>query len=385
MTAGLAAAEVQAFRQRFAGGVILPGDAAYDEARQVWNALHDRYPAIVVRPMANADVVTAIRFAREQALPLVVRGGAHSAPGHSTCDDGLVLDLRHLNRVEVDPATRRARVGGGALLAQLDAAAQEHGLVCPIGVIGHTGVGGLTLGGGMGRLMRRFGLTIDNLRAVELVTAAGDLVHASATEHPDLFWGIRGAGTQFGAVTEFEFELQPFDGDLVRGIRMWHARHAPEVWDAFARHAVDGSDDLGMTFGLARGVPEDDYPEAIAGKPIVYLAFGHCDPANAERDLGSLQELPEPAFQTLGPVRYVDIQTANDEATPFGKRSYLDSQFSHGLTAPVLSRLADHVAEAPGEAGFGVSMFGGAVARVDDDATAFPSRTTLFDMSADAG
>src|SRR6476469_8269298 len=196
-------------RRALSGEVILPSDSAYDQARRVWNGMVDRHPSVVVRPRDAADVATAVRLARDADLPLAIRGGGHSLPGLSTCDDGLVIDLSLMRGVTVDPTARTARVDGGALLAQLDEAAQKHGLACPVGVVSHTGVAGLTLGGGVGRLQRRHGLTIDHLVAVELVTADGRTVRASREEHPDLFWGLRGAGWNFGIATAFEFGLVP--------------------------------------------------------------------------------------------------------------------------------------------------------------------------------
>jgi len=378
-------APLDAFRRVFAGDVIEPHDDRYDSARRVWNAAIDRRPALIVRPTSVPDVVAAIRFARDSGLTFVIRGGGHTATSSSTCDGGVVIDLGRLDRVTVDPATRRATVAGGAQLKALDTAAQAYGLVCPIGVIGHTGVGGLTLGGGMGRLMRRFGLTIDNLRGVELVTAAGDVIRASEDEHPELFWGIRGAGTQFGAVTEFEFELRPFSGTMTRGVRFFEGHQAPDVWATF-RRLLDTAPELGASFGLGRAVPEADYPEALAGKPMAFIAYGHSgDPADVDRDLAAFESGPKPALAIGGPAKYLDLQSMNDEAMAWGKRSFLDSLFADDLPAAVLERLVEHVADAPGEAGLGVSAFGGAVGRIDDDATAFPSRTIPFDVSADAG
>ena len=228
---GLTDDQSRRLRAAFAGEIVTPGDGDYDEARRLWNAMHDRRPAVIVRPSTPAEVASAIRFAREHDLPLAVRAGGHSPAGHSSCDGGLVIDLSRMRGVTVDPVRRTARANGGALLGELDVAAQAHGLVCPIGVIGHTGVAGLTLGGGVGRLQRQFGLTIDNLRAVELVTADGRLVRASENEEPELFWGMRGAGWNFGIVTAFEFGLHPFGPDLHRGVRVYPATDAHEVWD----------------------------------------------------------------------------------------------------------------------------------------------------------
>jgi FAD/FMN-containing dehydrogenase len=327
----------------------------------------------------------AVQHARDRGVEFVVRGGGHGS-GNATCDDGIVIDLRHLSQVDVDPATRMARVGGGALLSQLDAAGQAHGLVCPIGVIGHTGIGGLGLGGGMGRLQRHFGLTIDHIRAIELVTADGRVVRASAAEEPELFWGLRGAGTQFGVVTTIELELEPFDGRLGRSVRMWDARHAADIWSIVDRWSTTAPDAFAITFGLGRAVPEADYPDAIAGRPIVFVGFNHSgDRSAVEAGAAALAGAPKPAVEMGGPIDYLQIQTMNDDAMGYGHRSGIDDLFSNGLSPEVLERLVAHVANAPGDAGIGVSVFGGAIARVPDDATAWPTRTARFEVSADSG
>src|SRR3954471_9221333 len=206
------AQQVATLRETFAGDIITPDDPRYDKGRRVWNGMVDRRPALIVRPSNAAEVATAIRFGRDNDLQIAVRGGGHSLPGLSTCDDGIVIDLSNMRGVTVDAGNRTARTNGGAHLSELDTAAVAAGLVCPVGVVSHTGVAGLTLGGGMGRLQRRFGLTIDSLLAVELVAAAGRVVRASEAENPELFWGIRGAGANFGIVTCFEFHLHPFEG-----------------------------------------------------------------------------------------------------------------------------------------------------------------------------
>jgi FAD/FMN-containing dehydrogenase len=217
-------------RKAFRGEVIPPEHPAYDQARRVWNGMIDRHPALVMRPRDAADVATAVRFSRDLGLDLAIRGGGHSLPGLSTCDDGLVIDLSLMRGVSVDPAARTARASGGALLRELDEAAQAHGLVCPVGVIGHTGVAGLTLGGGMGRLQRQFGLTVDNLRAVELVTADGRHIRVSADEHADLFWALRGAGANFGVATAFEFNLHQMAESMTRIAFTYPAEQAADLW-----------------------------------------------------------------------------------------------------------------------------------------------------------
>jgi FAD/FMN-containing dehydrogenase len=217
LTAGPDASALSTFREGFDGQIVLPEDEAYDAARAVWNGMIDRRPAIVVRPTGVADVLAALRFAREQGLQIAVRSGGHSIPGFSTCDGGIVIDLSSMRGVRVDPERRVARVNGGALLGDLDHEAQAFGLACPVGVVAHTGVAGLTLGGGMGRLQRKYGLTLDNLLSVDVVTPDGRLVHASEDENPELFWGMRGAGPNFGIVTSFEFRLHPVGPTITHG------------------------------------------------------------------------------------------------------------------------------------------------------------------------
>src|SRR5947207_2482044 len=238
-------------RDDFRGQLILPGDAGYDRSRAVWNAVADRHPAIVPRCTRVEDVVAAVRFARASGLVIAVRGGGHSVAGFSTCDGGIVIDLSGMREVRVDPTKRTARVEGGALLEQLDKAAQEYGLACPVGVVGHTGVAGLTLGGGMGRLERKHGYTIDNLISVDLVTADGDVRHVSEEDDPELFWGLRGAGANFGIATMFDFRLHPIGPNVTTAavvFRIERAREAAALYRALSRSAPAH---MHLGFGLA--------------------------------------------------------------------------------------------------------------------------------------
>ena len=287
--------------------------------------------------------------------------------------------------VTVDAEARTARANGGALLGELDVAGQAHGLVCPIGVIGHTGVAGLTLGGGVGRLQRHFGLTIDNLRAVELVTADGRVVRASETEEPELFWGIRGAGWNFGVVTVFEFGLHPFGPDLNRGVRIYPASVAREVFEVFRDYAATAPDTVSTIFGINRAEPVDDYPEAVAGQPIVVVAFNHSGRADAvEADTAGLRRGPESVSVSGGSQRYLEVQTAHDLVLGWGRRSFIKSLYADDVRPEALDELVGHVAGGPAEGTFSITAQGGAIARVDDDAMAFTGRAARFDLSADS-
>src|SRR5690349_9917439 len=227
--------------------------------------------------------------------------------GFAGPDGSLVINLSNMRGVVVEPRARTARANGGALLGELDVAGQEHGLVCPVGVIGHTGVAGLTLGGGIGRLQRHFGLTIDNLMAVEIVTADGRLVRATVTEEPELFWGLRGAGWNFGIATAFDFRLQPFGPDLHRGVLTYPANRAPEVWGVFRDYSANAPDSVSMIFGFDRVGPGAGYPDDMVGKPIVYLAWNHSGSADeADRDTADLRLGPEPLTTTIGSSPYLD-------------------------------------------------------------------------------
>jgi FAD/FMN-containing dehydrogenase len=380
----LAARDREQLRRTFRGEVIVPGDPAYDEARRLWNAIVDRRPAVILRPASAAAVATAIAFARDRDLVLAVRSGGHSVEGVTGPDGGLVVDLSGMQGVAVDPTTRRARVDGGTLLGALDVAAQAHGLVCPVGVVGHTGVAGLTLGGGVGRLQRHFGLTIDNLAAVEVVTADGRTVRASDTEEPELFWGLRGAGWNFGVATAFEFRLQPFGPDLHRGIRIYPATQAHEVWAVFRDYAATAPHAMAMIFGIDRAGPTVEVPDSLAGQPIVYIAYNHTGAGDdVARDTAGLRTGPAPVTETLSTQPYLEVQGAHDLVLGWGRRSYLLGTNGHGLRPEAIDALVELVATAPGEGSFSVTALGGAIADVPEDATAYAGRAAAFDFSAD--
>jgi len=366
--------------------IVMPADAGYDDARRLWNAIHDRRPAVIARPRNAQEVAAAVAFAREHDLEIAVQSGGHAAAGLAGPDGGLVINLSNMRGVEADPRTRIARANGGAFLGELDIAAQAHGLVCPVGVIGHTGVAGLTLGGGIGRLQRHFGLTIDNLAAVELVTADGRLVRATETDEPELFWGLRGAGWNFGIATAFEFRLQPFGPDLHRGVLTYPAALVHDIWGRFRDFAAGAPDALALIFGIARAGEGEGYPEDAVGRPVAYVAWNHSGLAgDSERDTAALRSGPTPLTSTIGSAPYLDVQTAHDLAFAWGSRSFITSHYANDVRPEALDEIVGLVATAPSdEASFSATALGGAIGRVPEEATAFAGRNAAFDLSADS-
>jgi FAD/FMN-containing dehydrogenase len=365
----------------FGGTVITPGETGYDAARSVWNAMHDRCPALIARPRSARDVVAAIAYARAQNLLVAVRAGGHSMPGHSTCDGGLVIDLSELNQVTIDPVTRRARVGGGALLGDLDRATQEHGLVVPAGVVSHTGVAGLTLGGGVGRLMRRFGLTIDSLVSAEVVTAGGEILRASADQHPDLFWALRGGGGNFGVVTEFEFALHKLSELLI--LATFHPlEEARKVIERGRREMADPAarDELLWTSFLRRAndVPWMR-PELVGRHGIMSLVEWSGDPAEGRDALESIRDDLNPAASDLSVVPFRFMQTVTDDLFAHGLRTYIKAGFAADLPGGLVDVLLDRAAllQSP-ISQIELLALGGAIAAVAPDATAFPFRSARW-------
>jgi FAD/FMN-containing dehydrogenase len=379
------AQQITSLSETFPGDVITPDDARYDQARRVWNGMIDRHPAAVLRPTTPDAVATAVRFGRDNDVTIAVRSGGHSAAGLSTCDDGIVIDMSAMRGVTVDPGARTARSNGGALLAELDVAAMAYDLVCPVGVVGHTGVAGLTLGGGMGRLQRMFGLTIDNLLAVELVTADGRHVRASEDENRELFWAMRGAGANFGIVTAFEFRLHPMVQTVTRGSWIYPASQIAELWPAFRDFSEHAPDRLHIALNIGYGDPGDDQPDSISAVPTVTIGFTHAgDPGQVDADIAPLRELPPAALESQGQVSYLEMQTSMDADQSWGHRYYNKGGFIDDLPLDAIQRIVDHVADGRGLGSWGLWTQGGQMGRVDDDATAFTGRSALFDMSGDS-
>ena len=345
----------------------------------MWNAIHDRKPALIAQCHSPEDVAAAIAYGREHRLAIAVRGGGHSLPGFSTVDDGIVIDLRPLNHVIVDPATRRVRVGGGALLGDVDRGAQAHGLVVPAGVVSHTGVGGLTLGGGVGRLMRRFGLTIDSLISAIVVLADGRIVRATQDENPDLFWALRGGGGNFGVVTEFEFRAQRLT-ELPILATFHPLDQAPHVLGTGQRLmcAPDARDELLWTSFMRRGPAEAPWmTDALEGTPgVMSLIEWSGSEKEGHELLREIRHELDPPAGALATVPYLEIQSITDELlAPGTLHAYLKAGFAAELTDEMIDTLIDRGSEVESRLSvIEVLSLGGAIDDVPRDATAFPQR-----------
>lgn len=359
----------------FAGELVTPSSPDYDAARRVWNHAVDRYPAAVLRCTSTDDVRLALGLARERGLVVAVRGGGHSMAGLSTCDDGLVVDLSPMKRITVDPARRVAVAEPGVLWHELDAATQQHGLAVPGGEVSDTGIAGLTLGGGIGTLSRRFGLTCDNLRRVTLVTAAGEVVRAGAEENADLFWALRGAGANFGIVTSFEYDLHPV-GPLYAGELVHPGFRDVEVLSHLATLAPTMPDEVRLLVALVTAPEAPFVPPEAQGQPVCVLAGSHCgDAEEGARRLEPLRSLGPAAVDTLRPQSYVELQQAVDPMNPPGRLSYVKSDFLGPLTTQAFEVLAQAHASATSPCNqILLHQLGGAIARVPAEATAFVNR-----------
>jgi FAD/FMN-containing dehydrogenase len=366
--------------RRLNGRVIAPGDSAYDSQRRVWNGSIDRYPAVIVRCTDANDVTAALTFARRNGLAVAVRGGGHSFPGHSVCNGGMVIDLSAMKGILLDPQRRTARVRAGVLLGELDRAAQPDGLAVPAGIVSHTGIAGLTLGGGLGWIMRRHGLTIDNLLSADVVTVEGAAVRASASENADLFWGLRGGGGNFGIVTEFEFRLVSVGPEVYAGPVFWPIEQAPAVLRFYRDWIADCPDEL-MTIVITRraldlpGVPAD-----MAGRHVIAVTACYAGPVeDAERVLRPLKSFGRPLLDLCMPKPYLLHQSGFDPGFQHGWWYYVRACDVAGLTDEVIDIVAAYGRQIVSPiTSVAVWQMGGAVARVGSDETAFHGRSAGF-------
>jgi FAD/FMN-containing dehydrogenase len=360
----------------FGGELVRSSDASYDEHRKVWNGSVDRRPAVIARCMGIEDVSTALQFARRTGLPVAVRSGGHSFPGLSVCDGGIVIDLGPLKGIRVDPEARTVEVQAGVLLGELDRETQAFGLAVPSGIVTHTGVAGLTLGGGIGWVMRKHGLTIDQLLSVELITAEGERVTASENENPDLFWGVRGGGGNFGVVTEFEFRLCEVGPVVVAGPIFWLIEQSPDVLRFYRDWIADAPDDL-MTIVVHRKAPPLAFvPPELHGKPIVGVVCCYAGPVEeGEKVVRPMKEFGSPVLDLCVPKPYLDHQAMFDPSFPHGQWYYFRSCDVAELTDDVIDITAEHVMKIRSPlTNFPIWQLGGAVARIGEDDTAFNGR-----------
>jgi FAD/FMN-containing dehydrogenase len=382
MTGVLGEATVRELEIGLAGSVAGPWDPDYETARYVWNHAIDKRPALIVRAATTEDVVRAVGFARSEGRAIAVRGGAHSVAGFSTCDDGIIIDLAQLNEVQVDVESRRAFAGGGTTWKTFDAATQQHGLATTGGLVSSTGIGGFTLGGGIGHLVRKYGLTCDNLLSVELVTADGSVVHASESQNSELFWALRGGGGNFGIVTNFELALHPVGPVVLGGPVFYPGEQAAQVMNGWRDVLGDIPDELSTTFVLTTAPPAPFIPEDWHYKKVVVVSTCWADDQGVGQTVVKpLRALGTPITDLLGPIPYVDLQQIVDPLWEPGAANYFTSAFLDQLPAEAIETLADihrRSADLPVQAELHIHHLGGAVARVPGDSTAFPDRRSPF-------
>lgn len=373
-------ASVEALRRSFRGDLIRPGDPSYEEQRRVWNGSIDRRPALIARCTGVADVIAAVRFARERGQLLAVRSGGHSFPGLCTCDGGVLIDLAPMKGVRVDPVEKTVRAQAGVLLGELDRETQAFGLAVPAGIVTHTGLAGLTLGGGIGWIMRRHGLTIDQLVSVDLVTADGEFVKASERENADLFWGVRGGGGNFGIVTEFEFRAVPLGPQVMAGPVFWAVEDAPSVL-RFYRDWIAGAPDDLMTIVVQRRAPAlPAVPPDLVGKQVIAVVACYSGSVEeGERVLRPMKSFGSPVLDLCAPKPYLAHQGMFDPSFRRGCWYYVRSCDVGGLDDGVIDVMAEYGRRITSPiTSVALWQMGGAVARVGDDETAFHGRTAGF-------
>jgi FAD/FMN-containing dehydrogenase len=375
--------KIDAFKGKFGGEVVSPGDEAYDDARKIWNAMIDKHPALIVRCITKSDVVLAVNFARDNELLLAVRGGGHNIAGSAMCDDGIVIDLSQMKAASVDPVARRVTIEGGATLADLDASTQAHGLATPLGINSTTGVAGLTLGGGFGWLSRKHGMTIDNLESAEVVTAAGEVVRASDTEHPDLFWALRGGSGNFGVVTHFEFRLHPVGPDVLSGLIVYPISAAKSVLCQYREFLAQAPDALSVWAVLRQAPPLPFLPEEVHGTGMIALALLYAeDPKLGEPLIDPLRKFATPLGEHVGVQPYIAWQQAFDPLLTPGARNYWKSHNFSTLQDGLFDAVIESIENLPSpqcEIFFGA--IGGATTRPAPESAAYAHRDARFVMN----
>jgi FAD/FMN-containing dehydrogenase len=376
-------AVLEKLKRDVSGQIVLPGDKDYDAARRIWNAMIDKRPALIVYCATTHDVVRAVNFAMDTGLPLAVRGGGHNIAGNAVCEGGIVVDLSRMKAATVDPGSRRVIIEAGALLADLDAATQVYGLATPVGINSTTGLAGLTLGGGFGWLSRKHGMTVDNLESAEVVTAAGEVVRASAGENPDLFWALQGGGGNFGVVTRFEFRLHPVGPEVLSGLIVYPLAEAKSVLQQYREFAAKAPDELAVWAVLRKAPPLPFLPAEVHGKEILALALCYAgDPARGEPLVAPLTRLGTVLGAHVGVQPYVNWQQAFDPLLAPGARNYWKSHNFSKLDDRLFDTVIQYAGKLPSpQCEIFLGAIGGATARPRSDATAYAHRDAQFVMN----
>ncbi|HSB72172.1 MAG TPA: FAD-binding oxidoreductase [Candidatus Methylomirabilis sp.] len=379
----LQARTIEKLKGGFTGEILLPSDGAYEGARKIWNAMIDKRPAVIARCATTSDVVCGVNFARDNGLLLAVRGGGHNIAGNAICDDGLVIDLSRMKAARVDPARRRVTIEGGATLADLDAATQAHGLATPVGINSTTGIAGLTLGGGFGWLSRKHGMTVDNLESAEVVTAAGEVVRASAAEHPDLFWALRGGGGNFGVVTRFEFRLHPVGPGVLSGLIVYPIAEAKSVLQQYRDFAAKAPEALSVWTVLRLAPPLPFLPEKVHGQGMIALALIYAgDPKQGEPLIQPLRKFGTLLGEHVGVQPYVAWQQAFDPLLTAGARNYWKSHNLSTLKDGLFDAVIASIGKLPSpQCEIFIGAIGGATTRPAPDSAAYAHRDAEFVMN----
>jgi FAD/FMN-containing dehydrogenase len=371
---------LKALKSNLRGEVLLPGDNGYEQARKIWNGMIDRHPAIIVRCFGTSDIMKAVKFARDQGLTVSVRGGGHNVAGKAVCDGGLMIDLSRMKSVRVDPPRRTARVEPGATWRQFDLETQAFGLAVTGGLVSSTGVAGFTLGGGIGWLVRKYGLALDNLISVDVVTANGELLTASMNENTDLFWGIRGGGGNFGVVASFEFQLHPVGPIVLGGLIAYRAEDGQALLRFHREFVKDAPDELTTLLVYLTAPPLPFLPKEVHGKHLVAVVLCYCGKLEeGERILASLRKFGKPVADVIQPMPYAVLQSMLDEAAPAGIQNYWKSTYISGLSDDAIDTILSfgNTITSPFSA-IHIHQLGGAMRRIGDDATAFSHRDAPF-------
>lgn len=382
-TASLDSDALGALRATLRGTAVLPGEPGYAESRQVWNAMIDRSPGLILRCAGAADVMQGVRLARAHGLVLAIRGGGHNIAGSAVCEGGLMLDLTPMKSVHVDPARRIARVEPGVLLGEFDKEAQAFGLATPLGINSTTGVAGLTLGGGFGWLSRKYGMSIDNLISADVVTADGNLVRASAEENPDLFWAIRGGGGNFGVVTSFEFRLHKVGPEVLSGLIVHPFERAADLLRGYRTIVAQSPDELACWVVLRKAPPLPFLPESVHGKEVLVFALCYTDDmAQGREAVKPIEALGEPIANVVGPHPFAAWQAAFDPLLTPGARNYWKSHDFSQLSDGAIDTIVQYAGRLPSaESEIFVGQIGGAMKRVPESATAYAHRDAEFVMN----